>query len=157
MIFLPGGVHTTSIGVGLGLAVRVNNQYSHPVCMGRCKDVFATINNMWEISWKTGYLLGNIDAGIGEFAGMGYHVDDVQMMPPVESQLMMSRGSHTKQSHKSIAQNESHKMIAQDKMMSSPRMEMMNDTFGCSRATQVDMEDLRLVNLTEIHPSRKGE
>ena len=28
---------------------------------------------------KTGYLLGNVDAGIQEFAGMGYHVDDVQM------------------------------------------------------------------------------
>ena len=41
-------------------------------------------------------------------------------------------------------------MIAQDKMMSHPRMEMMNDTFGCSRATQVHMEDLRLVNLTEV-------
>ena len=53
--------------------------------------------------------------------------------------------------------NESHKMIAQGKMMSHPRMETMNDTFGCSRATQVDMEDLRLVNLTEFHPSQRGE
>ena len=53
--------------------------------------------------------------------------------------------------------NESHKRIAQDEMMSRPRMEMMNDTFGCSRATQVHMEDLRLVNLTEICPNRRGE
>ena len=53
--------------------------------------------------------------------------------------------------------NESHKMIVQDKMMSCPRMEMMNDAFGCSRATQVHMEDLRLVNLTEKHPSWRGE
>ena len=45
--------------------------------------------------------------------------------------------------------NESHKTIAQDKMMSRPRMEMTNDAFGCSRATQVHMEDLRLVNITE--------
>ena len=44
-------------------------------------------------------------------------------------------------------------MIAQDKMMSHPRMEMTNDAFGCSRATQVDMEELRLVNLTEKCPS----
>ena len=51
----------------------------------------------------------------------------------------------------------SHKMIAQGKMMSRPRMEMMNDTFRCSRTTQVHMEDLRLVNLTEYHPSRRGE
>ena len=53
--------------------------------------------------------------------------------------------------------NESHKTIVEDKMMSHPRMEMMNDTFGCSRATQVHMEDLRLVNLTEICPSRRGD
>ena len=53
--------------------------------------------------------------------------------------------------------NESHKMIMEDKMMSHPRMEMMNDTFGCSRATQMHMEDLRLVYLTEICPSRRGE
>ena len=53
--------------------------------------------------------------------------------------------------------NESHKSITQDKMMSHPRMEMSNDTFGCSRATQVHMEDLRLVNLTEFCPSQRGE
>ena len=40
--------------------------------------------------------------------------------------------------------NELHKMITQGKMMSRPRMEMMNDGFGCSRTTQVHMEDLRL-------------
>ena len=59
-------------------------------------DAYATINDMQEISWNTGYLLGNIDMGIWEFTGMGYHVDDVQTMPPVELQLMMSWGSHTK-------------------------------------------------------------
>ena len=52
------------------------------------------------------------------------------------------------ESHKSIAQinrtNESHKTIVQNKMTSRPGMEMMNDAFGCSRATQVHMEDLRL-------------
>ena len=62
--------------------------------------------------------------------------------------MMTSRWTHTSQSHKRIAQN---------KMVSRPRMEMTNDAFGCSRATQVHMEDLRLVNLTEIHPSRRGE
>ena len=36
-------------------------------------------------------------------------------------------------------------------------MEMINDAFGYSRATQVHMEDLRLVNLTEIHPRQGGE
>ena len=53
---------------------------------------------------KTGYLLGNIDAGIWEFAGMGYHVNNMQMMQTDVSQMMMSHGSHTSQSHKSIAQ-----------------------------------------------------
>ena len=52
--------------------------------------------------------------------GTGYHVDDVQTIQKVESQMMMSWGSHTKQLHK---------MIAQDKMMSCPRKEMMNNTF----------------------------
>ena len=53
--------------------------------------------------------------------------------------------------------NESQKMITQGKMTSHPRMEMMNDAFRCSRATQVHMEDLRLVNLTEYHPSQRRE
>ena len=71
---------TQPLGVGLGLVVRINNQYGHPVCMGRCMDVYATINDMQEISWKTGYLLGNIDMGIREFTRMGYHVNDMQTL-----------------------------------------------------------------------------
>ena len=47
-------------------------------------------------SWNTGYLLSNINAGIVEIAGMKYHVNDMQMMQADESQLMMSRRSHTK-------------------------------------------------------------
>ena len=53
---------------------------------------------------KTGYLLGNIDAGIQEFAGTGYCVDDMQMTQTDELQMMTSRGSHTSQSHTSITQ-----------------------------------------------------
>ena len=97
---------------------------------------------------NTSYLLGNVDAGTQEFAGMGYHVDNGQMTQTDELQMMTSHWSHTSQSHKQIAQN---------KMTSHPRMEMTNDTFGCSRATQVHMEDQRLVNLTEIRTSRRGE
>ena len=41
-------------------------------------------------SWNTGYLLGNLYAGMGETDGMGYHVDDLQTMQTVESQLMTS-------------------------------------------------------------------
>ena len=58
-------------------------------------DTYATINDMQEISQKTGYLLGNVDVGIREFAGTGYCVDDMQTIPTVNSQLMMSWGSHT--------------------------------------------------------------
>ena len=59
-------------------------------------DAYATINDMWEISQKTGYLLGNVYAGVREFVEMGHHVDYVKTMPPVELQLMTSCGSHTK-------------------------------------------------------------
>ena len=59
-------------------------------------DDFTTINNMQEISQITGYLLSNINVGIGEFTGTGYCVNDMQMMQTVESQLMTSWGSHTK-------------------------------------------------------------
>ena len=59
-------------------------------------DAYTTINDMQEISWKTSYLLGSVHTGIGEFTGMGYHVDDVQMMQTVKSQLMTSCGSRTK-------------------------------------------------------------
>ena len=41
---------TQPLGVGLGLAARINNQYSHPVCMGRRTDDYMTINDTWEIS-----------------------------------------------------------------------------------------------------------
>ena len=45
---------------------------------------------------KTSYLLRNIGAGIQEFAGMGYYVDDVQTMQTDKMQMMMSHGSRTK-------------------------------------------------------------
>ena len=105
---------------------------------------------------KTCYLLRNIDVGIQELAGLGYHVNDMLTM-----QNQVTVDDVMWKSHKTITQinrtNESHKQIAENKMMSCPRMEMTNDTFGCSRATQVHVEDLRLVNLTEICPSPRGE
>ena len=57
---------------------------------------YATINDMWEISQNTCYLLGNVYAGIQKIMGMGYHVDNVQTIQTIKSQLMMSWGSHTK-------------------------------------------------------------
>ena len=72
--------------------------------MGRHTDAYATINNIWEILWNTSYLLGNVDTGIREFAGMGYCVDDVQMVRTVELHLMMHKMirqiNHTNDSHK---------------------------------------------------------
>ena len=90
------------------------------------------------------------DSGIcGNRILCGQHADDATSRVTVDDV--------TGKSHKTIAQinhtNELHKMITQGKMTSHPRMEMTNDTFGYSRATQVCMEDLRLVNLTEYHPS----
>ena len=67
-------------------------------------DAYATINNMQEISWKASYLLRNVHVGIREITETGYCVDNVQTMQTVESQLMMSCGSFTKRSHKSITQ-----------------------------------------------------
>ena len=81
---------TKPLAAGLGLVVRINNQYSHPVCMEKCTDIYATINDTQEISQNTSYLLSNIYAGIGEITGMGYHVDNAQMMQTVKLQLMMS-------------------------------------------------------------------
>ena len=45
---------------------------------------------------KTSYLLRNVDALIWEFAGMGYHVNDIQMIWTDEMQMMTSHGSRTK-------------------------------------------------------------
>ena len=42
-------------------------------------------------------------------------------------------------------------------MKSRPRMRIMNDAFGCSRATQVLMESPGTVNLTEFHPRHNNE
>ena len=43
-----------------------------------------------EISWNTGNLLSNINAGIGEIAVTGYYVYDMQTMKTDELQLMTS-------------------------------------------------------------------
>ena len=81
---------TQPLGVGLGLAVRINNQYSDPVFSGRCTDAYPTINGTQEISWETSYLLGNVDVGIQVFVGMGYHVNNMQTMQTIKSKLMTS-------------------------------------------------------------------
>ena len=53
---------------------------------------------------NTSYILGNVDAGTQEYAGMGYHVDNGQTTQTDKSQMMMSCRSRTSQSHKQITQ-----------------------------------------------------
>ena len=53
---------------------------------------------------NTGDLLGNVDVGAQEFAGMGNHVNDRQTRWTDESQMMTSRWSRTSESHKQITQ-----------------------------------------------------
>ena len=89
---------TQPLWFGLGLAVRINNQYSHPVCTEKCTDAYMTINDTWEISREYRLLTWE------QFVGMGYRVDDGQMTWTDQSQMMTSCWSHTSQSHKSIAQ-----------------------------------------------------
>ena len=64
--------------------------------------------------------------------------------------MMTSRRSRTSQSHKRIAQTNRTKTADV-----THKSEMAKRRLGRSRATQVRMEDLRLVNLTEICPSRR--
>ena len=90
---------TQPLGVGLGLAVRINNQYSKNK---------QTIIQQSTICGKyhgiTSYLLGNIDAGTQEFAGKGNRVNKGQTRRTDESQMMMSRQGRTSESHKRITQ-----------------------------------------------------
>ena len=46
---------------------------------------------------NTGYLLGNVDVGTQEFAGMGNRVNDGQTRWTDESQMMTSHWGHTSQ------------------------------------------------------------
>ena len=49
---------------------------------------------------STSYLLGNVDVGTQEFAGMGNHVNDRQTRQTDELQMMTSHRGRTSQSHK---------------------------------------------------------
>ena len=61
----------------------------------------------------------------------------------------------TSESHKSIAQKKSHKRSRTKYADVTSKNGMTKRCLGRSRATQVRMEYLRLVNLTEIFPSRR--
>ena len=77
-------------------------------------------------------------------------MNDRQTRRTDESQMMTSCQSRTNQWHKRIAQTKSQKNAD-----ITHRNEMTKRRSGRSRATQVRMEYLRLVNLTEICPSRR--
>ena len=53
---------------------------------------------------NTGYLLGNVDAGTQEFAGMGNRVNEGQTRWTDESQMMTSHWGHASELHKRIVQ-----------------------------------------------------
>ena len=61
----------------------------------------------------------------------------------------------TSESHKSIAQTNHTNEVAQKNADVTYKNGMTKRRLGCSRATQVHMEYLRLVKLTEICPSRR--
>ena len=61
----------------------------------------------------------------------------------------------TSESHKSIAQTNRTNEVAQKTADVTSKNGMTKRRLGRSRATQVHMEYLRLVNLTEICPSRR--
>ena len=105
-----GGVEFTQpLGVGLGLAVRIINQYSHPVCTGRHTDAYTTINDTQEISRDYQLLTQEClrgNSGIhrnGKLCGQQADETDRQV---TDDDVMLG-------SHKSTAQtnrtNESHK------------------------------------------------
>ena len=56
----------------------------------------ATINEMEENLWSTGYLYGNVHAGSGKMQERENHVDDMQMRQTDESWWMSSQLIHTK-------------------------------------------------------------
>ena len=53
---------------------------------------------------SSSYLLGNVDVGTQEFAGMGNHVNDRQTRWTDELQMMTSHRGCTSQLHKQITQ-----------------------------------------------------
>ena len=61
----------------------------------------------------------------------------------------------TSESHKSIAQKKTHKRGHTKYADVTSKNGMTKQRFGRSRATQVLMEYLRLVNLTEICPNQR--
>ena len=72
-----------------------------------------------------------------------------------ETDRRVSDDDVTSESHKSIAQTNRTNEVSQKNADVTHKNGMTKRHLGCSRATQVRMEYLRLVNLTEICPSRR--
>ena len=94
---------TQRLGVGLGLAVGINPHYSHPVFTDNAQ--ICTQQSMRHRKTcgipvtYSGMLMQD-----QEHVGNENHADDMQMRQTDKSWWMMSQTSHTKQSHKSVAQ-----------------------------------------------------
>ena len=69
---------TQLLRVGLELAVGLNAQYSHPVCMRSHSHAHATVNDMQENSWGSSNGNGIHHLGILKNAGTRKHVNDLQ-------------------------------------------------------------------------------
>ena len=72
-----------------------------------------------------------------------------------ETDRQVAADDVTLDSHKSIAQTNRTNEAAQKTADVTSKNGMTKQRLGCSRATQVRMEYLRLVNLTDICPSRR--
>ena len=87
-----------------------------------------------QVAQTKSHKVWNVDAG----TGTGNCVNEGQTRQTDESQMMTSRWGRT---------SESHKRITQSKMTSLPRMEITNDTFGCSRATNRNSSKIEFLGL----------
>ena len=97
-----------------------------------------------------GSLLGNVDAGTQEFAGMGNRVNEGQTRRTDESQMMTSCWGRTSESHKRIAQTNCTK---QDDV--TPKNGNNKRRFGVLQSNSGAYGVPETVNLTEICPSRR--
>ena len=99
---------TQPLGVGLGLVVRINNQYSHPVFMGQCLNIYATINECRKFcrvlfAYSVMFTWDQENAGMLKPCGRCAEKADRQVAVydiTNESHKMMAQINHTNQLHK---------------------------------------------------------
>ena len=94
-------------------------------CLHNNQQYAGNITENWLLTWECSH--GNWgNHGIRILCGQC--ADDENSQVPVDDVMWKLQKTITQTNRT----NESHKMITQDKMISCPRMEMMNDAFRCS-------------------------